>query len=629
MRLDPNVALENMSSHGIKGSSAWKKYSITLPLEPSKTERIVIGGILQGSGKAWFDNFSVQIDGKDITTIKKSSKFVSETAKDREFIAGSKIKDIDLTSCNVEYLKQLCYIWGFLKYYHPAVRQGKYNWDFELFRILPKIIAAESDRAKDAVLLDWIQGLGTIIPSTNQHTEQSDEKIFMEPDFHWIHPSNFSAELVNTLNRIKECPRGPESYYVSRKTANNPSFDHEEPYKTIQWTDTGYRILTLYRYWNIIQYFYPYKYLIENWDAALDQFLPQFIQVKTQSEYIYSLLELITQIKDTHAQLYAANFVYSHLYGTRQALPLVRFIADTAIVTGFLNDALAAGQTGLAVGDIITQIEGEAVDSIVQKMLPYTSASNRVTQLRNIARNLLRSNQNSINIGYIRNNRYAETHIPTYSEDSINLFFRQYYERDTCYRKLSPNISYLYPGTFRNEYIGTLWEHIKSSDGLIIDLRCYPGDFIVYTLGMLFVPDSQIFSIATIPSIELPGQYVYKTLGAVGKHNPFYYRGKIIILVDEQTQSNAEFTAMAFRIAPNATVIGSTTAGADGNVSSISLPGGLSTMISGIGIFYPDGSPTQGIGIVPDITLLPTTFGVQTGQDELIEKAKQIILQQL
>ena len=47
-------------------------------------------------------------------------------------------------------------------------------------------------------------------------------------------------------------------------------------------------------------------------------------------------------------------------------------------------------------------------------------------------------------------------------------------------------------------------------------------------------------------------------------------------------------------------------------------------MISGIGIFYPDGSPTQGIGIVPDITLLPTTFGVQTGQDELIEKAKQI-----
>ena len=427
----------------------------------------------------------------------------------------------------------MCYIWGFLKYYHPAVRQGKYNWDFELFRILPKIIAAESDRAKDAVLLDWIQGLGTIIPSTNQHTEQSDEKIFMEPDFHWIHPSNFSAELVNTLNRIKECPRGPESYYVSRKTANNPSFDHEEPYKTIQWTDTGYRILTLYRYWNIIQYFYPYKYLIENWDAA------------------------------------------------------------------------------------------------VQKMLPYTSASNRVTQLRNIARNLLRSNQNSINIGYIRNNRYAETRIPTYSEDSINLFFRQYYERDTCYRKLSPNISYLYPGTFRNEYIGTLWEHIKSSDGLIIDLRCYPGDFIVYTLGMLFVPDSQIFSIATIPSIELPGQYVYKTLGAVGKHNPFYYRGKIIILVDEQTQSNAEFTAMAFRIAPNATVIGSTTAGADGNVSSISLPGGLSTMISGIGIFYPDGSPTQGIGIVPDITLLPTTFGVQTGQDELIEKAKQIILQQL
>ena len=66
-----------------------------------------------------------------------------------------------------------------------------------------------------------------------------------------------------------------------------------------------------------------------------------------------------------------------------------------------------------------------------------------------------------------------------------------------------------------------------------------------------------------------------------------------------------------FRAAPNATVIGSTTAGADGNVSEIYLPGGIYTMISGIGIYYPDGGETQRIGIVPDIEIHPTIEGIK------------------
>ncbi len=82
---------------------------------------------------------------------------------------------------------------------------------------------------------------------------------------------------------------------------------------------------------------------------------------------------------------------------------------------------------------------------------------------------------------------------------------------------------------------------------------------------------------------------------------------------------------MAFRTAPKAVVIGSTTAGADGNVSLIRLPGGISTYISGIGVYYPDGKETQRIGIVPDIEVKPTILGISNGRDELLEKAIEII----
>jgi C-terminal processing protease CtpA/Prc len=104
------------------------------------------------------------------------------------------------------------------------------------------------------------------------------------------------------------------------------------------------------------------------------------------------------------------------------------------------------------------------------------------------------------------------------------------------------------------------------------------------------------------------------------------YKGKIVILVDEVSMSQAEYTAMAFRAAPGAVVVGSTTTGADGNVSGIPLPGGLQTMISGIGVFYPDKSPTQRVGIIPDIVVEPTREGIRTGRDEILEAALSHIL---
>lgn len=98
-----------------------------------------------------------------------------------------------------------------------------------------------------------------------------------------------------------------------------------------------------------------------------------------------------------------------------------------------------------------------------------------------------------------------------------------------------------------------------------------------------------------------------------------------MILVDEITQSQAEYTAMALRAMPNTAVVGSTTAGADGNTSLIPLPGQLRTMISGIGIYYPDHRPTQRVGIVPDVVVRPTIEGIAAGRDEVLEAAMRLI----
>lgn len=53
MRIDPSVAFDNMSANGIKGTTDWQRHEITLAVNPSKTEKILVVGLLVGKGRMW------------------------------------------------------------------------------------------------------------------------------------------------------------------------------------------------------------------------------------------------------------------------------------------------------------------------------------------------------------------------------------------------------------------------------------------------------------------------------------------------------------------------------------------------------------------------------------------------
>ena len=172
---------------------------------------------------------------------------------------------------------------------------------------------------------------------------------------------------------------------------------------------------------------------------------------------------------------------------------------------------------------------------------------------------------------------------------------------------------------------------ISKSKGLVIDMRCYPSDFMVFTMGNYLNSNPKYFTKLSEPSIQYPGLFTFKNQEIIGNSYGSsineHYNGKVIILVNETTQSQAEYTTMAFRASNNAIVIGSKTAGADGNISKISLPGGITTWISGLGVYYPDGRETQRVGIIPDIVVKPTIKGIKEGRDELLEEAIKLINQ--
>lgn len=537
-----------------------------------------------------------------------------------EFDNGSKIEKIILSEENVNNLALLGKIWGYLKYYHPNVAEGKYNWDYELFRILPKAI--DVDKAtRDKNLYDWIESQGKFEIRDKSKPILGENKL--TPNLEWIKNSGLSNELVLQLTNIKTAERKGFNHYVSLHWGvGNPNFKNEKVYETMKYPDAGYRLLSLYRYWNIIEYYFPYKYLIEeNWDDVLKEFIPKFVNSSNELEYKLTVLELIERIHDTHANIYDDTTLQNYK-GANYGPVKIKFIENKPIVTGYLNDDLGK-KSGLELGDIITEINNRTIENILEDKLKYYPASNYPTKLRNISNDLFRTNDDFLNIEFIRDGKKQLSKIQCYPIDKI--FDSKSKSEENYFKFVDPNIGYIYPGYIKNEYISNIMSQVKNTKGLIIDLRCYPSDFIVFTLGNHLMPKSREFVKFTQGNTLEPGVFQMSKPLKVGDENPNYYKGKIVIIVNEITLSNAEYTTMAFKAAPNAIVIGSTTAGADGNVSEIYLPGKIRTMITGIGVYYPDGGETQRIGIVPDIEIKPTIKGIKEGRDELLEKAIEII----
>jgi hypothetical protein len=152
---DASVEFDNMQNRQIKGTTGWTEYSIKLPLHPG-AQKLFIGALLSGTGKAWVDDLQLLVDGKPISKAPKAEIAKSVLDSDHQFDAGSGIALTNLTPIQIENLALLGKVWGFLKYYDPQVTTGKLHWDYELFRILPEVLAAPDRVSARAALLKWI-----------------------------------------------------------------------------------------------------------------------------------------------------------------------------------------------------------------------------------------------------------------------------------------------------------------------------------------------------------------------------------------------------------------------------------------------------------------------------------------
>jgi C-terminal processing protease CtpA/Prc len=621
------LEFDNMQRRNLSGTNDWKEYSITLPVN-QEARQLVFGVLVTGTGRAWADDLQLLVDGKPVWEAPKVNRPLTPLDTDHEFDGGSGIILNELTPVQTDNLVALGRVWGFLKYHHPVVTGGRRHWDYDLFRIMPAILNAPDRTAANAVLVKWIAGLGTLA-ACNPCAKLETGDPHLRPDLAWLdNQVRLGADLSRSLRAVYASrPADGRQFYVSLAPGvANPRFLHEAGYAPMKSADSGFQILAAYRFWNIIAYWFPYRDVLgENWDDVLRQSIPKIALAKTSEAYQRELMALIAKAHDTHANLWSSLAVRPPV-GACQLPVNVRFIENRAVVVSFAA-AEVGKASGLRPGDIITELDGVPVSKLVESWAPYYAASNEPTRLRDIARSMTRGGCGEATLRVLREGEGLS--LKARRLPPANLDLRTALTHDLpgeTFRLLSDDVAYLKLSSVKSADVRRYIDAAAGTKGLIIDIRNYPSEFVVFTLGTLLVDRPTPFARFTRGDLSNPGAFHWDPQATSLTPQAPHYSGKVVILVDEVSQSSAEYTSMALRSASGAKVVGSTTAGADGNVSQIPLPGGLQSMISGIGVFYPDRKPTQRIGIIPDLEVKPTIAGIRAGRDEILEAAVRLIL---
>jgi C-terminal processing protease CtpA/Prc len=102
--------------------------------------------------------------------------------------------------------------------------------------------------------------------------------------------------------------------------------------------------------------------------------------------------------------------------------------------------------------------------------------------------------------------------------------------------------------------------------------------------------------------------------------------GRRVFLTDGRAISYAESVMGYVRDHKLGTIIGGTTAGANGNIADFSVPGGFSIVFTGMRVTRHDArTPFHMVGVPPDIPVEPTLTGIRSGRDEVLERALALL----
>ena len=548
---------------------------------------------------------------------------------------------------DVEKYATFCRVYGIVKYYSNDVSQGKINWDAHTVNYIPKIELVKNSEDFNQLLRDYLSIIISkesdspmLIDYDKIQKKYKTGKLEKRVSFDWIENNLITIENQKKIKNIIS------SFEMKKNVAfelgeKKKKIYHKEIFKFDEnLLNSNHFLLGFFQYWNVIEYYFPHKNLMDStWDSVLENKVTAFLKIEKRENYIKKIWNVSSYINDSH------GFVddLSIKENVKKAHPFSFYLIENKYVLYSVNSDSLQNIMPVKKGTILTHIDNIPVDSLLKNYQGRTPNSRE-----SIARYYFIKDLNSSSF---LNDSACFTFNDTtkiYTKKVLLPKFdrKEYLIKRVPFRDLNDSTGYIHTSKVNFFEFGRTMRKFRNKKYIIFDCRGYPG-LSVLRYGVLLGGKPKNVSALNYPFYRLPGHYSYtkenyfgsvaemglKVLGVMpenaGNIIPSFkrpYKGKIIVLMNEWALSFGETNIMTLKTyAKDCVIIGSNSAGANGDVATSPLVGNLEIGFTGLDFRFADGTQLQRVGIKPDIEVKPTLKDFIKGEDTLLNYSLEYI----
>ncbi len=633
---------DNMDDRPIRGKS-WGDYQIAGEVAKD-AEQIVLGIIVVGSSPAWIDDVSLQAEGEAPP---------AATAEPPRPLDGRGLQNL------VAFARLL----GYVRHFHPSDQAAEADWDRlavegmravesardpeDLARRLQDVVRpvaptvrvfpsgvvpplpeelAARPRGEGFRVVAWEHlgygGAGTVAGifsayRSQRHRARLDDA---KPPAGRPDPARpYFADLGGGVSCLV-----PVALYADETGTLPKVREPENPGRQARLSaeDRATRLAAVALGWNVLQHFYPYFDVVQaDWPAALREALTAAATDADGRAFLRTLRLMVAALHDGHGNVSVVDTPGA----PRPTLPLLwDWVEGRLVITHVAEDAPGEAAS-LRPGTVVLAIDGRpAADALADAERPVSAATEQWRRFRGLrelaagdkARDVALEIQDAE--GRVR---MVKLHRASRGEPLAE-------PRPPKIHEIEPGVLYIDMARVDDREFREALPRLEKAEGIVFDFRGYPGRIGPDAFFPHLINHPVTSAQWNFPFITRPDQtdVTFRRQGEwrISPRDP-YLKAKRAFVIDGRAISYAESCLGIVEHEKLGALVGGPTAGTNGNVNPITLPGGYRFTWTGMKVLKHDGSRHHGIGIQPTIPVSRTIAGVARGRAELLEKAVEAV----
>ena len=631
MRVDrPNGArgfFDNMEARAIRGRTGWTRYEIAGEVA-ADAQALYVGMLISGPGRAWVDDAA--LEAGEVLPPPEPARPVTERG--------------------LENLVAFSRLLGYVRYFHPGDQAVATDWNAfaaagmravegapdarrlaavldSLFRPLAPALAVRAGDvgraevpapAGDSLRVVWWRHYGVGLGSARGTTYRSD-RVYAPaaalPDSAPDPRRPLRVELGGGVSAAFPVALYADAAGTLPRAAAPPSPAPSAP--ALSGDDRATRLAAVALGWNVLQHFYPYFDVVPaDWPAELPRALRSAAEDAGECAFLGTLRRMVAGLHDGHGSV-----VHGCEAGMRVAPVLVESVEGRPTVV-----AADSGAAGLRLGDVLLRIDGAPADSLVRARGALVSAA--TPQWRDfVVHEALLAGVDSL-VRLTVEHAGGDTAAVTLRRVPRGPRPAAVERKPEPVAQLRPGIWYVDLDRVTQPQLQAALPDLERASGIVFDLRGYPDgvDPFMFFSHLLREPGTSaqwIIPVATRPD-RADVRWDRREGWPLRPAAPYLAAPRVFI-TDGRAISFAESMmgiVEAYRLGE---IVGGPTAGTNGNVNPLQLPGGYAVGWTGMRVLKHDGSRHHGLGIAPTVPAERTRAGVAAGRDELLERALEVV----